>query len=101
VDKHSSDSRFNGLGVSRTRNLDLWNLYNSEFDETERRGGFGLDIDSESWATGSDHGMCDAGRYSVVPLMSSLLLYASLITSNESSPVQLQPCTALEQPRVC
>ena len=47
MDKHSSDSRFNGCGVSCRCNLDLWNLYNSEFDEMERRGGFDFDIGSK------------------------------------------------------
>ena len=48
VDKHSWDSRFNGWGVSRTCNLDLWNLYNSEFDAMERCGDFDFDIPSLS-----------------------------------------------------
>lgn len=29
----SSDSHFNGWGVSRTRNFGLWNLYSSELDD--------------------------------------------------------------------
>ena len=53
MDKHSSDSRFNGWGVSCRRNLDLWNLYSSEFDAMERRGDFDFDISSGLGTTGS------------------------------------------------
>ena len=108
IDKHSSDSRFNGCGVSWRRNLDLWNLYSSEFDEMERRGDF--DIGSElglKLRLGVMTGIMvnsDAGRSSVVPFMPSLLLVVRSTTEQIllfGRRCSTLTCTALEQLRLC
>ena len=54
--------------MSFRRNLDLWNLYSSDFGVMERRGDFDLDIGSELGVLQA-HGPL----FRVVPFMSSFI----------------------------
>jgi hypothetical protein len=92
VDKHSSDSRFNGWGVSCTRNFDLWNLYNSEFEVLERRGVFDFDIVPQASLPMLHN--ANTGRCSVVSVHGIIRAVQSGSQSSSSVPAMIGTGTA-------